>query len=64
MPPHGLRQALQRVSVERFLFGTDAGFGDSYWQPFQLEKIRSLCLSTGEESLILGGNAERILAGK
>jgi len=64
MPPHGLRQALQRVSVERFLFGTDAGFGDSYWQPFQLEKIRSLCLSAGEESLILGGNAERILAEK
>jgi len=62
MPPHGLRQALKRLSAERFLFGSDAGFGDPYWQLFQLEKIRSLRLSPEEEALILGGNAERILA--
>lgn len=61
MPTHGIRHALERLSVERFLFGTDAGFGDPYWQPFQLDKIRSLDLSPEEEALILGGNAERIL---
>lgn len=61
MPPHGIRRALEHLSVERVLFGSDAGFGDPYWQPFQLEKIRSLHLSPEEEVLILGGNAERIL---
>jgi predicted TIM-barrel fold metal-dependent hydrolase len=61
MPLHGLKQALERVPVERFLFGSDAGFGDPYWQTFQLEKIRWLQLSAEEEALILGGNAERIL---
>lgn len=61
MPPHGLRQALERISVERFLYGTDAGFGDPYWQTFQLEKIRSLGLSPDEEAMILGGNAARVL---
>ena len=62
MPPNGLRRALKRLPAERFLFGSDAGFGDPYWQPFQLEKIRSLNLSPEEEALILGRNAERILA--
>ena len=62
MPLHGLKQALDRLSVDRFLFGSDAGFGDPYWQPFQLEKIRSLHLSSEEEALILGRNAERVLS--
>jgi predicted TIM-barrel fold metal-dependent hydrolase len=63
MPPFGLQTAIKRLPVERFLFGSDAGFGHPYWQTFQLEKIRSLNLSPEEEKLVLGGNAERIMAG-
>lgn len=63
MPPHGLVQALERLPAERFLFGTDAGFGDPYWQHFQLDKIRSVCHSDEALALILGGNAQRILGG-
>lgn len=62
MPPHGLKQAVKRLAIERFLFGTDAGFGDPYWQTMQLEKIRCLKLSRADEALILGGNAERLLS--
>jgi predicted TIM-barrel fold metal-dependent hydrolase len=60
-PPHGLQQAVKRLPIERFLFGSDAGFGDPYWQTFQLEKIRSLELKPEAEALVLGGNALRIL---
>lgn len=63
MPMHGLRQAIERLGIERFLFGSDAGFVDPYWQPFQLSKIRLLKLSPAEEALILGGNAQRIMGG-
>lgn len=61
MPPYGLDFALQRLPVERFMFGSDAGFGDPYWQAFQLEKLRSLDLSDSDMALILGGNAQRVL---
>lgn len=64
MPLHGLRQAVKRLSAERFLFGSDAGFGDAYWQTFQLNKIRALELGPEAEALILGGNAERVLDGR
>ena len=60
-PPYGLQHAVKRLPIERFLFGSDAGFGDPYWQAFQLEKIRSLNLSAADEALVLGGNAQRIL---
>lgn len=62
MPPYGLREAIKRLPPERLLFGSDAGFGEPYWQPYQLQKVRELGLSTGSEALILGGNAERVLA--
>ena len=62
MPMHGFRWALARLPIERFVFGSDAGLGDLYWQPFQLAKVRSLHLRPDEEALILGGNAERMLA--
>ncbi len=62
MPLHGLKHAVQRLAIERFLFGTDAGFGDPYWHTFQLAKIRSLGLPAAAEALVLGGNAERLLA--
>jgi predicted TIM-barrel fold metal-dependent hydrolase len=62
-PPYGLKQVISRISIERILYGSDAGFGDPYWQPFQLSKIHSLGLTTADENLILGGNAERILEG-
>lgn len=62
MPPFGLQTAIKRLPIERFLFGSDAGFGHPYWQTFQLEKVRSLDLSPEEEGLFLGGNAERIMA--
>lgn len=62
MPPFGLARAVKQIPIERFLFGSDAGFGDPYWQPFQLEKVRSLNLSAEEERLFLGGNAERLLS--
>jgi len=61
MPPYGLKHALQRLSPERFLFGSDAGFGDPYWQPYQLQKIRSLGLAPKDEALILGENAQRVI---
>jgi len=61
-PPFGLKQIISRLSIERILFGTDAGFGDPYWIPFQLSKILGLKLSPTEKTLILGGNAERILS--
>jgi uncharacterized protein len=60
-PPHGIQHAVKRLSIERFLYGSDAGFGDPYWQTFQLEKIRSLNLNPSDEALVLGGNALRIL---
>jgi uncharacterized protein len=62
MPPFGIEHAIKRLPIERFLFGTDAGFGEPYWQLFQLEKIRQLNLDSQAEALILGGNAERILS--
>ncbi len=62
MPPHGLKQAVQRLPIDRFLYGSDAGFGDPYWQTFQLEKVRSVQLKREDQTLFLGGNAERILA--
>lgn len=61
MPPHGIQIALERLPIERFLFGSDAGFGHPYWMTFQLEKIRSMNLSAEKEALVLGGNAERIM---
>lgn len=61
-PPHGLQHAVKRLPLERFLYGSDAGFGDPYWQTFQLEKIRLLNLKPDAEALVLGGNAQRILA--
>jgi predicted TIM-barrel fold metal-dependent hydrolase len=61
MPPYGLDYALHKLPVERFMFGSDAGFGDPYWQAFQLEKLRSLNLSEADMALILGGNAQRVL---
>ena len=61
-PPYGLKRLITQIPIERILFGTDAGFGDPYWQPFQLNKILSLGLPANEIELILGGNAERILA--
>lgn len=64
MPMHGLRQALQRLGAGRFLFGTDAGFGDPYWHAFQLDKIRVLGLPADQAALILSGNAERIAGGR
>lgn len=62
MPPHGLSQAIRRLPPQRFLFGSDAGFGEPYWQPYQLQKIRGLGLDAASEALILGANAEHILA--
>lgn len=62
MPPHGLSQAIRRLPPQRFLFGSDAGFGEPYWQPYQLQKIRGLALDAASEALILGANAEHILA--
>lgn len=64
MPPHGLKQAWERLPAERFLFGSDAGFGDPYWQPFVMSKIRELPLSPDEEILVFGANADRILGGR
>lgn len=61
MPMHGWRQAIKRLGIERFLFGTDAGFVDPYWHPFQLSKLRQLQLSPTEEALFLGGNAAHLL---
>jgi uncharacterized protein len=61
MPPYGLRHALARLSASRFLFGSDAGFGDPYWQTYQLQKVRSMGLSPGDEALILGGNAIQMM---
>jgi uncharacterized protein len=61
-PPAGLRYAMQQLPPERFLFGTDAGFGDPYWHTFQLAKIRGLGLPPADEALVLGKNAERLLA--
>lgn len=62
MPMHGLRQALRRLGPERFLFGSDTGFADPYWLPFNLSKVRALHLTPEAEALIMSGNAARILA--
>jgi uncharacterized protein len=64
MPPHGIEFALKRLPVERFLYGSDAGFGHPYWMTFQLEKVRSQNLTDEQLALVLGGNAERILGQK
>ncbi|MDO9087014.1 MAG: amidohydrolase family protein [Anaerolineaceae bacterium] len=62
-PPHGLKQMISRLSIEKFLFGTDAGFGDPYWLPFQINKLKNLKLSSSDEKMVFGENAERILSG-
>lgn len=62
MPMHGLRQGLARLGIGRFLFGSDAGFGDPYWHTFQLEKILALQLPTDQAEQILGGNARQMRA--
>jgi predicted TIM-barrel fold metal-dependent hydrolase len=64
MPPYGIEYALKRVPIERFMFGSDAGFGHPYWLKSQLEKARTQNLSAAEEALFLGGNAERLLGKK
>ncbi len=64
MPPYGITYALRHVPIERFMFGSDAGFGHPYWQKFQLEKARTQNLSAEDERLFLGGNAERLLEQK
>ncbi len=62
-PPYGLREIITKLPIEKILFGTDAGFGDPYWLPFQISKIKNLKLSSTEEKMIFGENAERILTG-
>jgi len=60
-PPYGLRRMVQEIGTDRMLFGSDAGYGDSHWQPFQLQKVRELQLPQEAETAVLGGNALKIL---
>jgi predicted TIM-barrel fold metal-dependent hydrolase len=61
MPPAGLRRMVDQVGTSRLLFGSDAGFGDPYWQAFQLRKIRDLRLGPEAEQAVLGGNAQLLV---
>jgi predicted TIM-barrel fold metal-dependent hydrolase len=56
-PVHGLRRMVETVGTERMVFGSDAGYGDPHWQPFQLKKLRDLHLDIESEAAALGGNA-------
>lgn len=60
-PPYGLRRMVDTIGTDRLIFGSDAGYGGSLWQPFQLRKIRDLALAPGEERAVLGGNAFKLV---
>jgi len=55
-----LVQAIQRAGPRKLLFGSD---GPWLHPGLELHKIRLLGLPSNEESLILGGNALRLLRG-
>lgn len=54
-----LRQAVQEAGAEKILFGSD---GPLLHPGLELYKVRLLGLPPEEEALILGGNAQRLLA--
>jgi predicted TIM-barrel fold metal-dependent hydrolase len=56
-----LVQAVQRAGARKLLFGSD---GPWLHPGLELEKIRLLRLPRGEEELILGGNAKRLIFGE
>lgn len=55
--------ALERISVDRILFGTDLPIGGAPAGRWNLVKIRSAVPSARDLAAILGGNAERLMAG-
>ncbi len=54
--------ALERISAERILFGTDLPIGGAAAGKWNLEKIRSAGLSEVQERAILGENAMRLMS--
>lgn len=60
-PPFGLRRMVHEIGTNRMLFGSDAGYGETHWQRFQLQKLRELELPHEVETAVLGGNALRLL---
>lgn len=55
-----LQEALQRAGARKVLFGSD---GPWLHPGVELQKVRLLGLRMGDERLVLGGNAMRLLAG-
>ena len=56
--PELIREAVERVGPERVVFGSD---GPGCNPALELEKVRRLSLPASAESMVLGGNAERLL---
>jgi predicted TIM-barrel fold metal-dependent hydrolase len=57
--PGKIRTAVERIGSDRVLYGSD---GPACSPLLELEKVRLAGLEPAEERLVLGGNAERILA--
>jgi predicted TIM-barrel fold metal-dependent hydrolase len=55
--PHFIANAIDRIGVERVVFGSNAPM---VLPRLQIEVIRALKLSSADEALILGGNATRL----
>ncbi|HVA90588.1 MAG TPA: amidohydrolase family protein, partial [Chloroflexota bacterium] len=60
-PSLAIRVAVERLGAHRVVYGSDLPFGDKCNVFFQIQKIRDLRLSPEDESLILGGNAHKLL---
>jgi hypothetical protein len=58
--PHMIRRAVETIGAERVLFGSD---GPGCRPALEVEKVRLAGLPAGEEALVLGGNARRMLDG-
>ena len=67
--PDAIKQAVDVLGAERVMYGSDSsngGYGSRYEEPGQymdlmLDAVRLAGLSAGEEKMVLGGSAARLL---
>jgi predicted TIM-barrel fold metal-dependent hydrolase len=60
-PSLAIQVAIERLGPERVVYGSDMPFGGKMNVDFQLQKIRDLALAPDAETLVLGGNMQRLL---
>jgi predicted TIM-barrel fold metal-dependent hydrolase len=67
--PYAIKQAVEALGAERVMYGSDSsngGYGSRYEEPGQymdlmLDAVRLAGLGPGEEEMVLGGSAARLL---